>query len=225
MDPTTITDWVAYIRDCVASPALHPELGAESWSVETGLSKISDDLARTPQAAAFADAALQILERGSPEEARSMVLVSLDAAPDAARRVARVLTRWRGTPLEDRANVLLRRGLEANADDPDLVRVADELAGRDPSDGVAVVLAALGLNTDLVVRHLDAFTPEQDPTGDRLRLVVARTPEADQGRVIGAIAAAGGSLRERFVTSLLAPDAPRHLLDELAPLLTAHHLY
>jgi hypothetical protein len=80
-------DWVAYLRDVVVRPDAHPELATG------GLPALEVELRGTPHAARFADAALTLVETGSPAEADAAQVLAIHAAPDATARLRALVAR------------------------------------------------------------------------------------------------------------------------------------
>ena len=83
-------DWLAYVRDAVARPEAHPELGA---ALSSGLSKIEAAVQGTPHEPRLADAALALVETGTAAERDAVQALGLHAAPDAAPRLRALLGR------------------------------------------------------------------------------------------------------------------------------------
>ena len=107
-----VTDWQAYLRDCIREPGGHPELPAD-LNVDAALSKVGYDMKGTPRGVAFADAALAIIEHGDPDEVKQLLQISLVEAPRAADRIAALVGKWRGTALADMTVNLLLGAIEA----------------------------------------------------------------------------------------------------------------
>src|SRR5439155_6510139 len=99
--------------------------------VDAGLSKVAGELAATPYGAPFADAALTLLERGTPDEQRQLLQIPLRRAPSVGPRIAAIVRRWRGTAMDDHAGTLLLRGIEAAPRDPPLLAALEDDARRD----------------------------------------------------------------------------------------------
>ncbi len=220
-DYAAITDWVAYIRDAIATPGAYPELGGDSLAVDAGLSKVGAELAPTPYGPRFADAALRLLEQGTPAIAEQLLQVSLGQAPAAGARVAAVARSWWGTPLEDRIRTLLLRGLEADARDPQLLAALADFALRDPTRAREALGLAVPHNIDWVAAHVDLLPASFDPDGRHLRALAVRTEDADLPRLLAGIAAAGPDFVQRLVSALRAPDAVPHQVQQLRPFLAA----
>jgi hypothetical protein len=81
-------DWLAYLRDVIARPDAHPDLGAPSE-----LSTLEAAARGTGHATRLADAALSILETGTDAERAAVQELALHAAPDAAPRLRALLAR------------------------------------------------------------------------------------------------------------------------------------
>ena len=81
-------DWLAYLRDVIARPDAHPDLGAPS-----GLSTLEAAARGTGHAARLADAALSLLETGTDAERAAVQELALQAAPDAGPRLRALLAR------------------------------------------------------------------------------------------------------------------------------------
>lgn len=83
-------DWLAYLRDAIARPETHPEIGA---ALSSGLSKIDAAAQGTPHAPRLADAALALLETGTAAERNAVQGIALRVAPDAVPRLRALLGR------------------------------------------------------------------------------------------------------------------------------------
>ncbi len=222
MDFAAITDWVAYIRDCLQVPGRHPELGGDQLAVDAGLSKIGHELESTAQGQAFADAALELLEQGTPGEAELLLQIPLGQASAAGARVAQIAARWRGTPLESHTRTLLLRGLEADPRDPQLLQALDDFAHIDAQRARDALGLAVPYNIDWVIAHLDLLPSSIDPDGKQLRALAVRTLDRDLPALIAGMATAGADYVTRLVDALRAADAPPHQVAELRPFLAAH---
>src|SRR5688572_29006890 len=129
-------DWLAYLRDVVARPDAHPEVGAPAPS---GLSAIEAAARGTRQAARLADAALSLLEAGTDTERTAVLELAVHTAPDAAPRLRALLARPNlSAALRVRCASEL---LAASREDPaGLAALRDTLAG--PGDHRLALLGA-----------------------------------------------------------------------------------
>lgn len=83
-------DWLAYLRDAVARPDAHPELGAP---VASGLTELEVAARGTDHATRLAEAALLLLESGTDAERTAVLELAVHQAPDAAERLRGLLAR------------------------------------------------------------------------------------------------------------------------------------
>jgi len=219
-DFSAINDWVEYLRHCVRDPDSEPELDARTLGVEAGLSKLAGELAATPYGVRLADAAVTLLEQGTTTERAALLQMSLAGAPQLGARLAAIAQAWRGGPLDRRIGTLLLRGLEAAPTDPSLLAALDADAAIDTEHAIADLDRAAPHNVDWVVRHLDLLPRAIDPDGARLAFLALRTLPSDLPRLVDGIEAAGADHVDRFVAALTAPDAPKHLVDRLRPIMS-----
>jgi hypothetical protein len=220
-DYAAITDWVDYVRDLIARPGAYPEMGDDTLSVEAGLSKVNTELRSTPFAARFSDAALRLIESSPPALAEQLLQVTPYGVPDAGARIAALVRRWWGGPLEGRIRTLLLRGLEAAPRDPQLLAALGEFAGKDTVRAGEALDLAVPHNIDWVVDHLGLMPAAVDPDGRGLRDIAVRTKNPDLPALLAGIAAAGPDYVGRLVSALAATDALPHQVARLRPFLAA----
>lgn len=200
-------DWIAYLRDVVARPDAHPELGAPAPS---GLSAIEAAARGTLHAERLADAALALLEAGTDAERATVLELSVHAAPAAALRLRALLARPE-LPAPVRARCASEL-LAASPDDPaGLAALRGALAG--PGDQRLALLGA--------ARHLPEWPAElihlAAPDDALLLALWKETPVSRRRAFVEAVAAAGPEHLDALITGA------RHLVrtsrEQAAPLM------
>jgi hypothetical protein len=174
-------DWLAYLRDVVARPAAHPELGAPTPS---GLSTLEAAARGAGHAERLADAALALLERGTDAERAAVQALALHPAPDAVPRLRALLARPdlpAGARVQCASELLV-----VSRDDPaGLAVLREALAG--PGDHRPALLAA--------ARHLPEWPADWirlAPPDDELLLVLWKETRAGRRRAFVEVVVAAG---------------------------------
>jgi hypothetical protein len=174
-----VEDWLVYLRDVIARPDTHPELGA---SPTRWLSTLEAAVRGGPRAGRLSDAALALLEDGTEAERDAALELTLHVAPDAVPRLRALL---------ERPGLL-----------PDVrVRCASELlaASREDPVGLAVLREALagpGVRRRALLaaaRHLPewpaSFVPLAEPDEALLLALWQETPATRRRLFVDAVAA------------------------------------
>jgi len=198
-------DWLAYLRDVIARPDAHPDLGAPP-----GLSTLEAATRGTGHAERLADAALALLESGTDVERAAVQELALHAAPDAAPRLRALLAR---PELPAAARVWCASELLAvSREDPaGLTALREALA--DPGDRRAALIAA--------ARHLPEWPVEwvrlAEPDDALLLELWKETPVLRRRAFVEAVVAAGADHHQALIAGA------RHLVrtsrDQAAPLM------
>jgi hypothetical protein len=219
MDYATVTDWVAYLRDCLSMPGAHPEMDPDNLNVDAGLSRAQAEVEGTPYAVRIAEAALDVLEHGTDAEQRELLQLAFTGVPNVGRRIATVARTWRGGPLDDCVSTLLLRGLQAAPTDPAILAgFADEVA-LGGKRAISALKDVAPHNAAWVAAHVGALDARVDPKGAGLFWLAARVGAAQLPRLVAAIVGAGPDHVDRFLAGLIGLDAPPHLLAALRPVM------
>jgi hypothetical protein len=137
------TDWLEFLRKAANRPAEAPGLRCE---VETsvGLSALASEIAGTPLETAMADAALKLIEKGTPKEMDVVRRLPYEKAPNGFDRLLTALQKapvrfaregwlasayWKLFQLRPRdvgLHAALRRQLQVSPSDLQLQELADQ---------------------------------------------------------------------------------------------------
>jgi hypothetical protein len=200
-------DLLAYLRDVVARPDAHPEVGSPAPS---GLEALEAEARASGQAARLADAALSLLETGTDAERAAVQELAVHAAPDAVPRLRALLARPELPP-----GVRLRCASEllvASRDDPAALAVLREALAR-PGDHRRALLAA--------ARHLPEWPAEWvriAPPDDELLLALWKETSASKRRAfVEAVVATGADHHHALISG--ARQLVRKSREQAAPLM------
>jgi hypothetical protein len=200
-------DLLAYLRDVVARPDAHPEVGSPAPS---GLEALEAEARASGHADRLADAALSLLETGNDAERAAVQDLAVHAAPDAVRRLRALLARP-----ELPAGVRVRCASEllvVSRDDPaGLAALREALAG--PGDHRRALLAA--------ARHLPEWPAEGvrlAPPDDELLLALWKeTPVSKRRAFVEAVVATGADHHHALIAG--ARQLVRRSREQAAPLM------
>lgn len=137
------TDWLTFVRTAANRPAEAPGL-RDDVETSVALSALASECEGTPLETAMADAALTLIEKGTPSEMDVVRRLPYEKAPDAFARLLRALENaperfgrdgWRASafwklfqlrPRDNRLHAALRRQLQASPSDSQLKELADQ---------------------------------------------------------------------------------------------------
>lgn len=199
-------DWLAYLRDVIARPEAHPEVGA----TPSGLSALEAVAHGTDHAARLADAALSLLESGTDAERAAVQQLAVHEARDAAPRLRALLARPELSP-----KVRVRCASEllaASHEDPaGLAAIREALVG--PGDHRLALLAAARHLPEWPAGWIRLAAPE-----DTLLLALWKaTPVARRKAFVEAVVAAGADHHHALIAG--ARQLVRTSREQAAPLM------
>ena len=214
-----ITDWPTVLREVIDKPDSHPEIAAiqpQATTAEGILSALFWVLGPFAKSA-LADAALGLVETGTPAQVSAVYALGLEHAPNAAARIGAILQARRGALSDAAVDALIDSGLQQDARDPVLVSAIEREA---QARGWRMLHLMAPHRPDWVAAHLELVPTATDPEGKQLARIVDRTKAPDLPALVDAIARAGTSYVTRLVDGMKPwPDKARQ---RVAPVLHAN---
>jgi hypothetical protein len=137
------TDWLEFLRTAANRPAEATGL-RDDVETSVALSALASEMAGTPLETAMADAALTLIEKGTPKEMDTVRRLPYEKAPNGFDRLLRALENtsarfgregWRASafwklfqlrPTDGRLHAALKRQLQATPSDSQLQELADQ---------------------------------------------------------------------------------------------------
>ncbi len=224
IDPAAIEDWVAYLQDLIARPATHRELQIDgALSAPRAIAMFAERLDPVYRHRLL-DAALDLLERGTPGEVEVVGIMPFGA--DETSRVVDVLaSRGHALP-QPLFDMFLGTALDHASHDPRVIAALEDRARSAPEEGTRMLLAAQQALPEWVAASVGVFaTAENDPSGAGLASLIVRQSPDRRRELLDAIAAAGPDFVARAVAGLTRPDLPEVARGRVRPDLAQHPVF
>ncbi|MBA3462803.1 MAG: hypothetical protein H0T46_22800 [Deltaproteobacteria bacterium] len=220
-----ITDWVQYLRDLIAKPAAHPELNArDTMGTASSLGAFAAQLAGTPFLERLNAAGLVLVEQGTADE--RAIAGTLPFGEVEAERVVEVLARGATTLPQPVFDSLLDAALRHRAADRRVTTIIEAKARQSSEQAAEMLLAALPYLPDWVIAHVGPYAgAANDPNGEALASLLARSPAEVRRRLLDAIAAAGPDHVARTLAGVTAPSFHEIARERIRADLAAHRAF
>ena len=221
-DFADVADWTAYLRDLIARPGAHPELGKHgTMGTRSSVGALAATLAGSPYLDRLLDAGLALVERGTPEEVA--IAGTLPFGAVQGDRVLEVLAARATTLPEEVFDVLIDAALEHRPLDPRVPRALEARAASAPHEAAALLKVALARLPAWVIQHVPRFaSASHDPRGRTLAALLARSHPIERGALLDAIAAAGPDYMARTLAGVRDSSFPDAARERIRAELAAH---
>jgi hypothetical protein len=217
-------NWVEYLRNVVTERELLPTFGInlkyDYAGVDRLIGELYDRLQGTGADVAMADAALRLLETGSPDEMYAARIAPFAAAPNAYDRLLKLVTDHRDRLVQARMlTSVLSELIRLRPDDPRGIGALTAEATRTADPYVFDLVAAHA--ADWLVDHLPPLSSQMDPLH-----WIGRAPENHKRALVEALVAKGPEYVARTIEPIVNnPNVTSQGRAELAARVNWHPVF